>query len=180
MHSIGKQKNMWSQIDIQQDNKGIHWSKELSTESVWSFLKIPFCPITWAALGACPKAFSSAAFHSYKSSIVSACKTNKKSHMSACIRNRFLLLPHTFWTWSSFPKVLCVFPTLIWSTKLSLRCMTHVFPSVFVVLALKASLRKKMPFIKFVKPTWFPPKIPHDKELIWWGILNQNGLNFLD
>jgi hypothetical protein len=74
-----KKKNMWSQIDIQHNNKkGIHWSKELSTESVWSFLKIPFCPITWAALGACTKAFSRAAFHSYKSSIVSACKTNKK------------------------------------------------------------------------------------------------------
>jgi hypothetical protein len=38
-----------------------------------SLRNIPLCPITRAAFGACARASSSAAFHSNKSSEVSAC-----------------------------------------------------------------------------------------------------------
>jgi hypothetical protein len=41
--------------------------------------KIPLCPITRAAFGACARACSSAAFHSNKSSDVSAYITHKRA-----------------------------------------------------------------------------------------------------
>jgi hypothetical protein len=47
-------------------------------ESVVSFLKIPLCPITRAALGACARACSRAVFHSNKSSDVSALRVNAR------------------------------------------------------------------------------------------------------
>lgn len=53
-------------------NKNEHWLKDPSIESVVSFLKIPLCPMTRAALGACARACSRAVFHSNKSSDVSA------------------------------------------------------------------------------------------------------------
>lgn len=58
-----------------QENKNSPWSEEASTTLPWSFLNIPFWPITRAALGALDKASSSAVFQSYKSSDVSACDT---------------------------------------------------------------------------------------------------------
>lgn len=53
-------------------NQYIHWWKDPSIVSFVSVLKIPLCPITRAALGACARACSRAVFHSYKSSDVSA------------------------------------------------------------------------------------------------------------
>lgn len=55
----------------------LHWSREPSLESVWSFPKIPFCPIVLAPLGAFAKAFSSASFHSCRSFEVSACRSKR-------------------------------------------------------------------------------------------------------
>jgi len=43
-----------------------------------SLRNIPLCPITRAAFGACARASSSAAFHSNKSSEVSACILGKR------------------------------------------------------------------------------------------------------
>lgn len=55
-----------------QGKNTIHGSSEASIDSVVSFWNIPFCPIATAALGACAKALSNAAFHSNRSSEVSA------------------------------------------------------------------------------------------------------------
>lgn len=52
----------------------IHCSTGASALSVWSFFRVPFCPTESVELGACATAFSRAAFHSCKSSVVSAWK----------------------------------------------------------------------------------------------------------
>jgi hypothetical protein len=45
-----------------------------------SLRKIPLCPITRAAFGACARASSSAVFHSNKSSELSACILKKEAY----------------------------------------------------------------------------------------------------
>lgn len=68
----------------------------VSYASQVSLRNIPLCPITRAAFGACARASSNAAFHSNKSSEVSACM--KQKHNS---KYRWNMMMHYFYTIST-------------------------------------------------------------------------------